>query len=75
MNIYKQMQEQAEQIVPGIDLSKLLSACQPNQRIKGLDKIAKLLRSGQFYMTSSWLAAYYAVDKSTLDYIKGSGIT
>ena len=75
MNIYKQMQEQAEQIVPGIDLSKLLSACQPNQRIKGRAKIAKLLRSGQFYMTSSWLAAYYPVDKSTLDYIKGSDIT
>ena len=71
MNIYKQMQAQAEQIIPGVNLAELLRATNgENRNPKERRRIAALLRSGSYYLSPSWLAGYYPVTDSALVNIK-----
>ena len=71
MNILNQMQQEAEKLIPGVNLAELLA--KPPVRTRPLEqrkKIAVLLRSGSFYLDPTWLDYYYPISDTALNAIK-----
>ena len=72
MTIYERMQIEAEAIVPGVDLKKLLRANTTGKVRSESSKqdIRTLLLSGNMYLTSSWLSQYHRISLRELNYIR-----
>lgn len=70
-NITEQMQHAAEQIIPGVCLTRLLSRPIQGRGKSEEDraKIRKLINPGSLYLNANWLASYYPVSEQYLNVI------